>query len=352
MKRIIGGLTILGVVAALFFLPVKIPYVAYSVGKALPVQEWQLVQDQTGRFTSIVRDHKWGGVQQIDAFQFEQGDFSGLAIDISNETFLSAGDTVLKFYSIRQREEIQQIEAQLALYAAQLQSDVTGDKPSVVQEAENKLHFARQDLRLKEDFYRLKKKLRDEGLIADTEFQIAENDWRLAVIQVEIAAKYLENVSTGIKPEGVGITEAQLRGLRNRLDILRQKGAAFVVKAPFSGWIVRSALPEELLLLHRADEYVVQIPIKVEQLSYLTPEVEISVTDRQTNNVFRAHFHSLSPKVEVLDNRQVSVLNAIVRPDSTANRLSTGISTLCKVDFGEVTIREYLKRMFKFRFYF
>lgn len=352
MKRIIGGLTILGVVVALFFLPIKIPYVAYSVGKVLPAQEWRLVQDQTGRYSSVVRDQKLGVVQQIDAFQFEQGDFSGLAIDIPNGTFLSAGDTVVKFYSIRQREEIQQIEAQLALYSAQLRSDVTGDKPPIVQEAENKLHFARQDLRLKEDFYRLKKKLRDEGLIADTEFQISENDWRLAVIQVDIAAKYLENVSTGIKVEGVGITEAQLRGLRNRLDILRQKGLSFVVKAPFSGWAVRSVLPEELLVLHRADEYVVQIPVKVEQLPYLTPEVGIFVTDRQTNKVFQAHFHSLSPQVEVLDNRQISVLNAIVRPDSTANRLSTGISTLCTVDFGKITLREYMKRMFKFRFYF
>lgn len=330
---------------AAFYVPVQLPYAAESIGRVLPAQEWRLVQDQTGRLTSVVRDNKFGAAQQIDAFQFEQGDFSGIKIEIPAGSFVSAGDTVVRMYSIRQREEIQQIEAQLALYSAQLQSDKTGDKPPIVQEAENKLHFAEQDLSLKENFYHLKKKLKDEGLIAATEYQMAENDWNLAKIQVEIARKYLENVGTGIKIEGVGITEAQLLGLKNRLNILRQKGLAFVIRAPFSGWVVSSALPEELLTLQRADEYVVQIPVRVEQLRYLHPGVHIGVTDVQTGRVFSGKFGSLGSKVEVLDNRQVSMLTTFVSPDSSGKRLSTGVSTLCRIDFGNVNQREFFRRV-------
>ncbi len=332
-----------------FYVPMQIPYATESIGRVLPSQEWRLVQDQTGRLTSIVRDHKLGVAQQIDAFQFEQGDFSGIKIDIPAGAFASAGDTVVRMYSIRQREEIQQIEAQLSLYSAQLQSDKTGDKPPIVQEAENKLHFAEQDLTLKENFYHLKKKLKDDGLIATTEFQTAENDWNLARIQVEIARKNLENVGSGLKTESVGITEAQLRGLQNRLNILKQKGLAFVIRAPFSGWVVASALPEELLTLQRADEYVVQIPVRVEQLPYLRPDIKISVTDIQTRHIFSGTYGSLGSKVEVLDNRQVSMLTAFVLPDSVGARLSTGISTLCRLDFGKVNQREYLSRILNFQ---
>ncbi len=327
----------------------QVPYSAQSIGRVLPAQEWRLVQDQTGRLTSIVRDHKQGVAQQIDAFQFEQGDFSGIKIDIPPGAFIAMGDTVVRMYSIRQREAIQQIEAELYLYSAQLQSDKTGDKPPIVQEAENKLHFAEQDLKLKENFYHLKKKLKDDGLIANTEFQTAENDWNLAKIQVEIARKTLETVGTGLKTESVGITEAQLHGLRNRLNILKQKGLAFVIRAPFSGWVVASALPEELLTLQRADEYVVQIPVRVEQLRYLDPQATILVTDVQTGHVFNGRYAALGSKVEVLDNRQVSMLTAFVLPDSSGARLSTGVSSMCKIDFGQVNQREFLRRILNFQ---
>lgn len=120
---------------AAFYVPMQLPYAAESIGRVCPAQEWRLVQDQTGRLTSVIRDNKLGAAQQIDAFQFEQGDFSGIKIDVPAGAFVSAGDTVVRMYSIRQREEIQQIEAQLALYGP-AQSDKTGDKPPIVQEAE------------------------------------------------------------------------------------------------------------------------------------------------------------------------------------------------------------------------
>ncbi|MBL7809731.1 MAG: hypothetical protein JNN28_18060 [Saprospiraceae bacterium] len=349
MKRLLGGLLILAVLIAALYVPIKLPYAAESIGRVLPAQEWRLVQDQTGRLTSVIRDHKSGVAQQIDAFQFEQGDFSGIKIDIPSGSFVTAGDTVVRMYSIRQREEIQQIEAQLVLYGAQLKSDVTGDKPPIVEEAENKLHFAEQDLKLKEDFYHLKKKLKGEGLIAATEFQIAENEWNLAKIQVEIAQKYLENVNTGLKIETVGVTQAQLQGLKNRLQILKQKGLSFVIRAPFSGWITTSAVPEDLLTLQRADEYVVRIPVRVEQLRHLHPGIGISIKDVQSGHVFQGKYGALGTKVEVLDNRQVSMLTAYVQPDSSGTRLSTGVSTFCRLDFGQITQREYLLRMLNFQ---
>lgn len=349
LKRILAVVIILAVVVAALYVPISIPFTSESIGRVSPAQEWRLMQEQTGRLSSVVRDYAMGATQQIDAFQFEQGDFSGIKLDIPAGAFVSAGDTVVRMYSIRQREEIQEIEAQLALYVAQLQSDKTGDKPPIVQEAENRLHFAEQDLTLKENFYHLKKKLKEEGLIAFTEFQMAENDWNLAKIQVEIARQYLENVGTGIKVEGVGITEAQLRGLQNRLKILRQKGLSFVIRAPFSGWVVPATLPEELLIIQRADQYVVHIPVRVEQLRYLDSSAIIRVTDVQSGHIFPARYGFTGSKVEVYDSRQVSMVTAFVLPDRAGTRLTTGLSALCLIDFGKVNQREYLHRMLRFQ---
>ncbi len=345
MKRLFGGLIILLILLAALFAPFKIPFAAESIGRVFPAREWQLVQDQTGRISSVIRDYRLGSTQQIDAYQFEQGDISGLSFDLPADRFVHVGDTVVRMYSIRQNEEIQNIQAQLALYNAQLRADVTGDKPPVVQEAENRLHFAEQDLVLREKTYRIKKPLWEQKLIALTEYQEVENAYELAKIQVEINRKTLENVTTGLKNESVGITQAQLQGLKNRLEILRRKGLSFVLRAPFSGWIVPAALPEEQLILQQCDEYVVQIPIKVEYLPYLNDSTAITVTDVQTRRSFPAKLLQTGTKVEVLDNRQVSLLTAVLKPDSTGARFSTGVSALCRLDFGTVHQREFLRRI-------
>ena len=106
-------------------------------------------------------------------------------------------------------------------------------------------HNAEQDLAQKEKILRIKKPLWEQQLIAYTEYQQAESDYELAKTQIGIAQKYLETVATGLKAESVGITQAQLSGLKNRLDILRRKGLSFVLKAPFSGWVVPVVAPPE-----------------------------------------------------------------------------------------------------------
>jgi hypothetical protein len=350
VKRLFGGLLIIGILLASLWIPVEIPFLADSVGRVYPAQEWQLLQDQTGRITSVIRDYRVGATSRIDAFQFEQGDISGVQFDLPPDRFVHVGDTVVRMYSIRQNEEIQNIEAQLALYNAQLQADLTGDKPPVVQEAENRLHFAEQDLIQKERIFLIKNPLWEQQLIAFTEYQEAESAYNLAKIQVGIAQQYLESVRTGLKTESVGITQAQLRGLRDRLDILRRKGLSFVLRAPFSGWVVPViAPPEEQLILQQAGEYVVHIPVKVEHLPYLNNETVITVTDQQTLRNYPARMLQTGMKIEVLDNRQVSTITAIVATDSLNTRLGTGVSVICQIDFGKINQREYLRRIMKLK---
>jgi hypothetical protein len=350
VKRLLSGLLIIGILIAALWVPIEIPFAVESIGRVYPVREWQLLQDQTGRITSVVRDNRIGATEQIDAYQFEQGDFSGLQIIAPPNRYIHAGDTVVRMYSIRQKQEIQDIEAQLALYAAQLQADVTGEKPPIVQEAENRLRLAEQDLIQKEQVFQIKKPLWEQQLIAYTEYQQAESAYNLAKIQVGIAQKYLENVKTGLKAESVSITQAQLQGLKNRLDILRSKGLSFVLRAPFSGWVVPvKSPPEEQFILQEEGQYIVQIPVKTEYLSYLSCETAFTVTDIQTQRTYTAHFLQTGTKVEVLDNRQVSMIAALVAPGDPNNRLSTGVSTLCKIDFGKISQREYLRRILNFK---
>ncbi|MCY7327874.1 MAG: hypothetical protein LH618_04950 [Saprospiraceae bacterium] len=104
MKRLYGGLIILGILLVALYLPLRLPFGAESIGKVYPAQDWRLVQDQAGRISSVVRDYRSGAVQQMDAFQFEQGDISGLQFDLPSGGFLQVGDTVVRMYYNRHRE--------------------------------------------------------------------------------------------------------------------------------------------------------------------------------------------------------------------------------------------------------
>ena len=348
VKRLFGGLLIFCILLVAFWIPVQIPYVENSIGQVYPAREWKLLQSQAGRITSVIRDYRVGATSSIAAFQFEN-DISGVQFSIPPDRFVHRGDTVVRMYSIRQSEEIQEIEAQLALYKAQLRSDVTGSKESVVEGAENQLRFAEQDLIQKERTFKIKKPLWEQQLIAFTEYEEAEGAYKLAKIQVDIARQNLESVRTGLKAEGVSVTKAQLRGLRDRLEILRRKGLSYVICAPFDGWVVRTDMPaEEQYTLQEAGKYVVRIPIKIENLPYLNDQTVFYVTDMQTQRTFKAQLLHNGTKVEVLNQLQISNITALVETDSLDERLSTGISAFCQIDFGKIHQREYLRRILKF----
>jgi hypothetical protein len=351
MKRFAGGVIFLIILCAILFVPVEIPFDASSIGKILPAQEWKLLQDQTGHLSSVVWDYRSGVVREMGAYQFQSGDFSGFesSVPVSDTSiFIASGDTIVRMYSALQKQELQDLNAEIALYSAQLQAEKTGEKNPIIQEAENKLFFARQDLTLKQKNYDIQKSLYTDGVIAKTEFIKTENDYELAKIQVGIAEKNVETAQTGLKSESLDITKNRIESLKKSVALLRQRGLKLMIRAPFSGYVSPVLLPGEMLTLQSAGEYVVHIPLKVEHLPYLNQQTTIEVTDAQSGKTYPARFLQIAPKVEVLDNKQVVVLLASLSLGNEHLRLSTGISGACTVHFGRVNQREYLKRLLNF----
>lgn len=335
---------------AALYAPLEVPYDAMSIGKVMPAQEWKLLQDQTGHITSIIRDFRTGVAREMGGYQFQSGDITGLEITVPKSevgAFVSTGDTIVRMYSSMQQQELLELNAQIDLYTSQLAAEATGEKSPIVQEAENKLYFAQQDLTLKEKNYNISKSLVTDGVIAKTEFMQSENQYELAKIQVEIARKNVETAQTGLKNESLDVTKNRIDGLQRRASLLRQKSLKLLIRSPFSGYVSPILLPGEMLTLQSADEYIVQIPVKVQNLPFFSPTTTIDVTDAKTNKTYPARVLQIAPQVEVLDSRQVAVvLAALTIPGG--ERLSTGISANCVIHFGKVNQRDYLTRLLNF----
>jgi hypothetical protein len=347
----VGGGIFLSILLIALYVPFEVPYDALSIGKVLPAQEWKLLQDQTGHITSIVRDYRTGIAREMGGYQFQSGDITGLEVTVpKSETgaFIGAGDTVVRMYSSMQQQELLELNAQIDLYQSQLTAESTGEKSPIVQEAENKLYFARQDLTLKEKNYNISKSLYTDGVIAKTDFLQTENIYELAKIQVEIAQKNVETAQTGLKNESLDVTKNRIEGMQKRANLLRQKNLKLLIRSPFSGYVSPILLPGEMLTLQSSDEYIVQIPVKVQNLPFFNANTTIDVTDTKTNKTYPAKVLQIAPQVEVLDSRQVAVVLAALSLPGNGERLSTGISASCVIHFGKVNQREYLNRLLNF----
>ncbi len=344
--RILPVFILIIIIFAALYIPVTIPYSLNSIGKVFPHQEWRLMQDASGNITTTLADNKTGVRQLLQAFQFERGDLVSMELsfnDSSEQIF--AGDTLLKIKTIIFQDRIQQLTNQLLVEQALLKSALVGDKVAVISGARKQLESAQKALILHEKNYLTNKRLLDEGLISELEFRAFENAWELAKVDISIAEKALEDVNTGVKAEDVEVQRSNITSLNNQIAFLENQLTKYVVMAPFNGIRVPVMMPEEMLVLYNTDEYILQIPIKAEDIQFIGECKDISVTDIRTKRIYEANLLEVGSKVEIIGGRQVVFVIASVTLPANAVSISTGMAITCEISCQRINQREYIRRI-------
>jgi hypothetical protein len=346
MYRGITLIILVLLVAAALFAPVSIPYELVSIGSVTPAEEWRLVQDAGGSLSSSLQNFKTGVVEQLNSWQFERGDLSGM--EVTNFGSLEEGDTIIRMYSAVIQQQIIDLNNQLNIKRSEQQVLVTGEKPPIVQEAEEKLHYAREALVLREKEYATAKQLFDEALLAKLELVRIQNTLDLARIAVTTAEKTLLVANTGTKPETVGLNNSELIALQKQLDFLRRRNAGYVIRAPFSGVVTPIREPGEVLILQRVDECIVTIPVKVEEMPFINDSARITVFDPMTLRSFSARVLSRSMQTQILGGKSVGFITAVIKPSAVNAPITLGTAAKCTIDCGQLNPRQYLARILRF----
>jgi hypothetical protein len=344
--RILPVFILIIIIFAALYIPVTIPYSLNSIGKVFPHQEWRLMQDASGNITTTLADNKTGVRQLLQAFQFERGDLVSMELNFNDSSEqIFAGDTLLKIKTIIFQDRIQQLTNQLLVEQALLKSALVGDKVAVISGARKQLESAQKALILHEKNYFTNKRLLDEGLISELEFRAFENAWELAKVDIAIAEKALEDVNTGLKAEDVEVQRSNITSLNNQIAFLENQLTKYVVMAPFNGIRVPVMMPEEMLVLYNTDEYILQIPVKAEDIQYIGECKDISVTDIRTKRSYEANLLEVGSKVEIIGGRQVVFLIASVKLPANAVSISTGMAITCEISCQRINQREYIRRI-------
>lgn len=350
MYRGITLLLLTLIVAATLFAPIDIPYNLVSVGHVAPAEEWRLVQDANGGLIASHQNFKTGIVERVASWQFERGDISGMEVTIPKDSFaqIHIGDTLVSMYSAVIQQQILDLENQLKIKQSERQVAVTGEKLPIVQEAETRLSAARQNLTLREKEFTAAQQLVAEQIVARLEFNRVENALEQAKIEVSTAEKALENAKTGLKIESVDLNASEMAALRKQLDFLRRRNAGYVIQAPFDGMVAPIRELGEVLILQKVSEYVISIPVKTEEMVFISDSAVLQITDPLTNQIYTARHLQKLPQTEVLGGRSVGFLQAVIEPNYPGERISLGTSAQCTINCGHLRPLAYLQRILHF----
>lgn len=265
--RTLAGLLILLIVLVLLFAPIDVPYRSETLGLLYPAQLWELVRNDDGSLSSAYHDYRSGKSRAYSAFQFDRGD--QIQMDFVHDgDFLNAGDTVLNIVSNALQEQLMRVQNQLDLQRAQLLLDQAGQKPETIRRLEEELVLAREALNLQEINYARILGLFESGVVPQAILDTALNARQMAVINLEVTQKRLEENIAGERPEQIAFTQVLIKTLEQEASFLQNKAAQYNLISPIAGRAYFEPLSKRMKV-EDTSSWVLVLPIKLRDLPFL-----------------------------------------------------------------------------------
>lgn len=279
MKRILLPVALITIVM-LSLVPLDIPYSVKAPGKITPHKEWMLIREAGGRITALCADHLRGVVEDYEVMQVDNGDLINFRMHpaIIPGAHVTAGDTIAFTSSIETKRQLEHLRGELATEMASLTLYQTGEKSSVIHEAQQRLTYAKtQAEQQKKQVTRLRA-LYQRNAISEEEIEIAENALRLNEIQIAIEKAQLNTVQTGAHDQQIAWVYARIEALQNEIAILQKKQANAVITAPFSGLVSGRFSDDTLAVIHDTTRYAVVLPIGWHNRPHITKQQSVEIS--------------------------------------------------------------------------
>ena len=348
MLRTIVAIIIVAGMIACIYLPIDIPYRFNSVAKVYPARQWILQKNPDGSLVSSMKDYRTGMMKDYASFQFDRGDVVQIRFNPAQltEMPIDSGALIAEIYSNTLQEQLVSLRNQLVVQQAQLASDQTGQKPEILAKRQEENRLAQQALIYAEQQEQRAQEMLEEGLIAQADYEIMENNLRLAKTRVELAEKNLLVSDTGQKPEDIQLTQARISALQQEIIFLENKSGFYQLYAPLSGNIrYESDRSGDRMIIEDTSSYVLLIPVRLKDRFFLDQQSSIDVQLVGRDSVIRADLLDVGRKTEQINNTVVVMAKAEV--EGAVREIGIGMPVQCQVSCGEVRLLEYLKRSTK-----
>jgi len=332
-------------VAAL--LPFHVPYSVKAYGKVVPIQKWVLTMGTDGQLIVKTFDYERGMSDECTVSQFDRGETMSFSVhpSVSVNGFVNAGDTLGLIHSSSTEQEITELRGELATAQATLAAESSGDKLSVIEEANLRLDHARIAVAEQQRVLNRLKHLVSQNLVSLEEYEAAESAAQLLKVEVSIAESQLTAARTGEKPEQINLIRQQIEALENEIGIVEKRMAAFTITSPIDGKIGRASFMDTLLVLYDTSSFVAFVPIKFSECEYVAEHQSVEISVDGSPSDLTGQLTSVDKEVHLLNGEQ-TVLAAAIIGESSEN-IFPGMVAKCKIICEPVTMVGYAGRLLK-----
>jgi len=324
-------------VLVIFFFPFSIPLTVDTPGKVLSEEIWLLEKGQDGNITATIYNNKVGHIGQYFSTLPERGDTFQFDLIQNNATSVSQGDTIAIIRSNLLSQQFAEVQKNIELSKARLEILLSGKKESLIQEAEQKLKAAGEEYSFLVKSAERKKELFQKGLLAIEDYEKANSEMRLGLIDMEAKEAKLESIKSGAKAEEIMLVKNEIDGYAQEYDILNEKLSQLIITSPING-DKKYFFSSDTILSVQTTEKVLMIPLKWEYQSLVNLGISGEIFDEQNTAFEVIHFNP-----DVVDFNSEQVVTLIVKPSFEENTLPANLWIMCQLDLGDVSLIDYLK---------
>lgn len=333
------------VLIGIFFLPFKVPYAINSVAKILPAHQWILSRGNDGEILTNTVNNINGINYSSRLFSFERGESIILDIDpsLKNGQLVQKGDTLGVIYSSRQQEDLIKLKGERDVLAATLKASTSGDKKTIVREAQERLEKAKSEFGKQSKIVERLKPLYEKEFIAESEYQLAFDELTVLSKAVNIRQAELESSLSGEKAEEIDMLKEQIAAIENEISFLHQQmDICNLIIAPFNSRIERSFSPDTLLVLSTIDSGIAIMPVSLERAAHVDIGENVSFHLNGIIDSLSGSVQMKQPAMQLVDGKQCIIVLATVN-DLSSDFIS-GIITQAEINCGPVPLHTFIKR--------
>ncbi len=333
-------------IAPLFILaPFEVNYLIEANSLVYSAKEWRLTRDNNGELSSMIIDNDRNFSTAKTDYIFDRGDVAKISFYDHSKT-INEDDTIAIINSDVINQEMITLKSELAVAQANLKDKLTGEKKSVIKEFDDRLKIAKNNVEFTKLQLKRADKMVKEDLIPQLEYEQYKNAHDLAVINLELADKSLETVSTGEKSEIIDVIQSQISTLKDRIKILEQKKDKYIIRAPFSGLINYYQDSIDLIKIKHPSEFIVKIPVKVYEIGYVDLNDKVELTIDKTDNIYNAVITNIEDEIRIRGRNQFFLVTArVTNPDKF---IRPGMICKASIYSEEIPLYTFAKRKLGF----
>jgi hypothetical protein len=332
------------------FLPIPVRYSFVATAKIFPVKEWKLSRGVEEGFWSQTYNYETDALSDFRNYRFERGDIAELEIN-KNLVFnapISKNDTVAYIESFFIQNEITRLSSLRDVEIANLDVVSTGEKQSLVEQAQRQYNYAVQQLDLEKKNFARQERLYHDSVITPADYDMYENSLKLAEINAQVAYDQLQSLSTGEKDPVVNLSEQKIISYEKEIKRLETQKAQYTIFTPISGLLSYNTEIGGIIKVCDNSRLLLKIPVAYQHSSYLGSLYKVTFSTPDDKITVNAAFKGFDENINLIQNQQFVIASAVTTEPTPG--IYPGMIVQCRIYCEKVRLLEYLKRNFSVSF--